>query len=515
MQKDVFEKNPIVSLKNIRKIFSHTIANDDVSVDLYDGEVLSLLGENGAGKSTIMKILYGLYAKDGGDILINGEVVKIKSPQDAMNYGIAMIQQHFSLVPTHDAVENIILGRTKGIINKEVYKKEIEEIAKKYSFDVPLDVPVSLLSVGQQQKVEILKALFIRAKILIMDEPSAVLTPQETDNLLMFIKDFASHGGSVIFITHKLKEVIAVSDRVVVMRLGKKVGEIEKSEFNEEKISNMMIGETPELSDTNNDTDYLDAKTILDIKNVSLVGSDGVVKLDGVSFEIREGEIFGIAGVSGNGQDEICDCVSGLTRPSAGTIKLDGNDVSSLSIKEINDLGLGYVPLDRYRDAMVMDMNLSENMLLKHVFDKSWFKKGFVIDKGRLDEYTSTAIKDHQIKAEGPHDRAGALSGGNQQKVVLAREVDIGSKLLILNQPTRGLDMGAVARIQNVILEERNNKKAVLLISTELSELFEMCDRIAVMFKGRIMHIFQRGEYNIEKIGLLMAGVEVEGRTTE
>ena len=501
---------PVISLKNVTKTFSKVIANSDVSIDLYEGEVLSLLGENGAGKSTIMKVLYGLYSKDSGEIFVNGENVKIKSPFDAMSRGIAMIQQHFSLVPTHNAVENIILGKTQGVINYNDYKKKIEEIAKQYDLEVPFDVPIASLSVGQQQKIEILKALYIDAKVLIMDEPTAVLTPQETDNLLLFIKEFTKKGNSVIFITHKLKEVIAVADRVIVMRTGKNVAEVKKGNFDENVLSNLMIGKDIAVEVKKEKTNIQDKKEVLKLENVSFIAKNGVKLLDNISFSIHEGEVFGIAGVSGNGQDEVCDIIAGIKKIKEGKVYFSDECVNSLSIKERNERGMGYVPLDRYRDAMVMDMTLAENMLLKHAFDKSWFKHGFIIDKKKLDNYTKEAIQNHLIKATGPKDKGKNLSGGNQQKVVLAREVDMAKKFLVLNQPTRGLDMGAVERIQNVILDEKKKGKAVLFISTELSELFEMCDKIAVMYKGKIMKIFEAGSFDIQEIGLLMAGVRKE-----
>ena len=495
---------PAVELRNVTKCFAKVVANKDVSLTVNDGEVLALLGENGAGKSTIMKILYGLYGLDEGKILIHGEEVQIKSPADAMARGIAMIQQHFSLVPTHTATENIILGNVHGYIPFKEYTTKLEKIAQDYGFDVPMDRPVNTLAVGQQQKIEILKALYINAHILIMDEPTAVLTPQESDNLMNFIKEFTAKGNSVVFITHKMKEVMEVADRIVVMRNGVVVDEVRREDTNEHELARKMIGQEIVPPERNAQENFGD--DVLTLSHVSLQEKQGAKLLDDISFTIHEGEIFGIAGVSGNGQDELCDVISGLRLPTGGQVMLGTEDITKASIRQRNKFGIGYVPVDRYRDAMVMDMTLAENVLLKRCFDKDWFKYGFIRQK-YLNSYTNDLIQRHRVKANDCFDIAGGLSGGNQQKVVLGREVDLASRLLILNQPTRGLDMGAVDRIHHVVMDEKAKKKAVLLISTELTEIFEICDRIAVMHNGRFMGIFRNGELTTEQIGLLMAGV--------
>ena len=501
---------PAVELQHVTKCFAKVVANHDVSLAVYPGEVVALLGENGAGKSTIMKILYGLYGKDSGTILINGEEATIKSPADAVEKGIAMIQQHFSLVPTHTATENIILGNVKGRIRIREYDEKIRKIAQDYGFDVPVDVPIGKLAVGQQQKVEILKALYLNTSILIMDEPTAVLTPQESDNLMQFIKNFTAQGKSVVFITHKMKEVMEVADRIVVMRAGVVVGTVDRASTNEKELARLMIGEdiVPPVRDASDDFEKREVG--LKVEDVCLSEKNGGTLLNHISFDIHDGEIFGIAGVSGNGQDDLCDVLCGLRRPSSGHVFFGEKDVTNLSIRKHNEAGLGYVPLDRYRDGMVMDMTLAENILLKGSFDKKWFNHGFTRQK-ELEKYTEDIIARHRVKATGAGDLARSLSGGNQQKVVLGREVDIGTNLLIFNQPTRGLDMGAVDRIHHVMMEEKQNGKALLLISTELSEIFEMCDRIAVMYKGEVMGIYRNGDLTTEQIGLLMAGVKNEG----
>ena len=501
---------PVVEMKHITKCFAKVVANRDVSLEVNEGEVVALLGENGAGKSTIMKILYGLYSLDEGSIFIRGRETAVKSPADAMANGIAMIQQHFSLVPVHTATENIILGNVRGHINLKKQNKVIRNLALQYHFDIPVDVKVGELAVGVQQKIEILKALFINAKILIMDEPTAVLTPQESDSLMAFIKDYTAKGNSVVFITHKLKEVMEVADRVVVMRNGVVVNTVRKNETNEHELAQMMIGHDiiPAVRDTSMDFESL--PTVLEFRNVTLQPKDAVPVIDNVSFAVHEGEIFGIAGVSGNGQDELCDVLSGIRPMTSGEILFRGRSMSEMSIRERIELGMGYVPVDRYRDAMEMDMTLAENILLKASYDPKWSRNGF-IRKKELDEYTSQVIRDHAVKATGPGDLARSLSGGNQQKVVLGREVDLGKSLMVFNQPTRGLDMGAVDRIHKVILSEKENKKAILLVSTELSEIFGLCDRIAVMYKGRFMGIYNNGDLTTAQIGLLMAGISYGG----
>ena len=340
-----------------------------------------------------------------------------------------------------------------------------------------------------------------------MDEPTAVLTPQESEHLMQFIKDFTAKGSSVVFITHKMKEVMEVADRIVVMRNGVVVDEVRRADTDEQQLARLMIGQ--EIVPPARDQKDCTGDPVLTLRDVSLQEKHAAPLLSGISFTIRQGEIFGIAGVSGNGQDDLCDVICGLKKPTAGQILLSGQDITGASIRRRNACGIGYVPVDRYRDGMVMDMTLSENILLKRCFDKGWFNHGF-IRREKLDSYTNRLIENHRVKANDCHDTAGSLSGGNQQKVVLGREVDLASRLLILNQPTRGLDMGAVDRIHHVILEEKTNQKAVLLISTELSEIFELCDRIAVMHGGRFMGIYRNGQLTTQQIGLLMAGVPLK-----
>lgn len=500
---------PVVELQHVCKYFANVIANHDVSFSVGEGEVVALLGENGAGKSTIMKILYGLYGADEGDVFIRGEKVHIKSPKDAMGRGIAMIQQHFSLVPTHTVTENIILGNVHGVISMEACGKKVKEIAQTYGFDIPVDAKVGDLSVGQQQKVEILKALYLDAKILIMDEPTAVLTPQESTALMGFIRDFAANGHSVVFITHKMKEVMEAADRIVIMRNGVVAGNVAKADTNEHDLAQMMIGQDLSATATLEPVPA-DAPVALALDKVSVAKKGQVPILSEVSLQVRQGEVFGIAGVSGNGQDEVCEVICGGRAPTSGAVHCAGQDITNMPLRQRIELGIGYVPVDRYRDAMVMDMTLWENLLLKSSFSKQWTRHGFLSHK-KLRAYTKDMIANHQVKASGPEDRAGSLSGGNQQKLVLGREIDVGTQVIVFNQPTRGLDMGAVDRIHQSILEEKKAGKGILLVSTELSEIFEMCDRYAIMHQGHIVGIYENGQLTTQQVGLLMAGSSLEG----
>ena len=495
---------PFFELRNVSKCFARVVANKDVSFSIDRGEVLALLGENGAGKSTVMKILYGLYRADSGHILMDGVEKHIHSPRDAMALGVSMIQQHFALVNAHTVTENIILGNIHGKIDYKACREKVLEISRQYGFELPADEKVGDLAVGVQQKVEIVKALYLKTRLLIMDEPTAVLTPQETDKLMQFVIDFTRAGNSVIFITHKLKEVMEIADNIVVMRSGMVAGNVCKKDTNERELSQLMIGKELVKAERTQQA-AISGDIRLELRDVLVQHKNQVPVLKDVSLQIARGEIFGIAGVSGNGQEELCRVVCGALPVTKGSLWLNGVDITQKTVRERIEMGIGYVPVDRYRDAMVMDMTLAENMMLKTNFQRKW-KKGFFINEKLLNDETNAAIRDFNIKAPGPDAKAGELSGGNQQKVVLAREVASGTQLLVMDQPTRGLDLGAVNNIHATILEESRKGKSILLISTELSEIFALCDRIAVIFKGAFMGIYSREELTTEKIGLLMAG---------
>lgn len=503
-------KQPFVEFQNISKYFAKVIANKDVTFTINKGEVLALLGENGAGKSTIMKILYGLYHAEEGQILLNSKALHIKSPQDAMKHRIGMIQQHFSLIPAHTVLENIALGNERGLLNKKEIARKINDLSKKYNFNIDPDSYIKDLPVGVQQKVEILKTLYQDVELLIMDEPTAVLTPQEAITLMNFVKDFVAHGHSVVFITHKMQEVMTIADRIIVMRNGMVLGDLKKEDTNEKELSNLMIGkEIPALKKAENAF----SGDVLKVEDLTVIGKQGNNALKNLTFSIGKGEILGIAGVSGNGQQELGEVISGLFIASEGEIYLEGRAINKLTVKERIDAGIGYVHADRHSAGLVLDMSLSENLLLKTSFKKEWSKYSF-INRKKLNTYAEEIVSDYSVKTSGIDSPMKSLSGGNQQKVVLGREVTIGSKLIIFDQPTRGLDLGAIEYVHRTILEERNKGKCILLISTELSEVFALSDRIGVLYDGELLRIMDKNEADIETVGMLMAGY-VEGAKNE
>lgn len=502
-------EQPVVELRHITKRFAKVLANDDVSMQIHGGEVVALLGENGAGKSTVMKILYGLYSASSGEILVDGEKRKIDSPKDAMDLGIAMVQQHFSLVQAGTVTENIILGTVSGKIDYKAEQEKIRELSDRYHFDVPENAVIRDLPVGIQQKVEILKALHRNARILILDEPTAVLMPQEIGTLMDFIRDFAKKGNSVIFITHKMKEVMDVADRIVVLRNGRVEGDVRKEDVDTKTLAKMMIGHDLEQVVRTDQPDFSQRQSVLQVRDISIEPKGGVPILSHLSFDIREGEILGVAGVSGNGQQELCEMLYGALRPTSGQVHLDGKDITYENVRSHIKAGIGYCASDRYKYGMVSGMSLSENMMLKSSYLGRWDKKGWISWK-KVAAYTDDIIRRYKVKAPDSSVTAGSLSGGNQQKVVVARETDMGRRLLIFDQPTRGLDLGAINHVHQVILDERAAGKAILLVSTELSELFELSDRIAVMYQGRFMGIFDPSGLTTETIGLLMAGIGME-----
>jgi general nucleoside transport system ATP-binding protein len=494
---------PLFELQHITKYFSKVIANSDVSFSIQEGEILSLLGENGAGKSTCMKILYGLYHPDSGTICQNGVPVSIHSPRDAMSLGISMIQQHFSLVQAATVTENIILGKVSGIINWHKKEQEIVSLAEKFGFSVDPKACIKDLSAGEQQKVEILKALYRETSLLIMDEPTAILTPREIENLMQFSKNYAAKGNSIIFITHKMKEVLEISDRIVIMRDGRVYGDILRRDADETKLASMMFGhkiDSLPIPDKKSVQDSI----ILRVENLTVKRKNEPVRLNNISFEIHAGEILGFAGVSGNGQQELCMSLCGA-ESSSGNIFLNGNDISNFSIRERIESGIGYVPSDRFRYGMIMNMSLSENIFLKSSYNCELSRFG-IIDFRKLHQKTAELIASFNVKATGPQAKAGELSGGNQQKILVGRETSGNKDLVIFDQPSRGLDLDAIQHVHKTILQEKQNGKAVLLISTELSEIFTLSDRIAVLYKGAIQCICTPEELDTASIGLLMAG---------
>lgn len=489
-----------VEMKHIHKSFGPVKANQDVNFDLEQGEIHALLGENGAGKTTLMRILYGLYKADSGEIMVNGKKVTIHSPKEAIAVGVGMVTQHFTLVPPLTVAENVVLGYTNGVVlsQKEI-EKNVAAAAEKYGIQVNPSALVKDLSVGERQRVEILKALYRNARILIMDEPTAVLVPQEVDILFESLLRLVQSGLSVIFISHKLVEVMAVCDRITVLRDGKVANTVKKSETSQVELAKMMVGRETfgvRLQDACETSD-----PIYEIEGIALEGKHDKKVLDDVSFCVSKGEILGIAGVSGNGQGELTEVLTGLVLPSKGRIKLEGKDITHLTPGQISDAGLGRTPQDRH-EGTIGDLTVAENLALEHV--KNYTSRG-LLNRKKIREDAAAIIKEFQIKAS-PGDQLRKLSGGNMQKVVLARALSRQPKVLIASQPTRGLDVGATEYVRNRLLEERARGTAIVLLSEDLDEVLALSDRIAVIYEGRIMGVVPSSEATPEKIGLLMAG---------
>jgi len=508
----------VVELSGISKFFPGVLALDKVDLTVKRGEVLALLGENGAGKSTLMRILYGMYKPDEGEIKINGKIANIESPKDAMELGIGMIHQHFTLVPVHSVVENVMLGTItdpRRSFSVEETAKEIEKLGEMYGIKVDPFATVNQLPVEMQQRVEIIKALYRGAKVLIMDEPTAVLTPQSTEMLFNFIRDFRRQGNSVIFISHKLNEVLEIADRIVVLRSGRVTGEIPRQDATEEELAVMMVGRelsNLEIRSINNVS--LDKKEpILAIKDLKIKGDLGHWAVDSLNLEIFAGEIHGIAGVSGNGQDELAEALYGLRPISEGNIYLNIHHKNISLVNEptrrIIDYGVGYIPADRHKEGLVLDMSIQENLIIKN-FDTPSFSRRGILQNDAIRQYATRTIENFAIKTPSPDTLVRYLSGGNQQKIVIAREIATAKYLLIAVQPTRGLDIASTNYVHQMLLKARNEGKGVLLISTELSEILSLSDRFSVIYRGRILKTLDRRDVNIDEIGLLMMGVTTE-----
>lgn len=499
-----------LELKNITKRFPGVLANAHVDFDVKEGEVHALLGENGAGKSTLMKILYGLYQPDDGEVFINGKPVKISSPNDAINLGIGMIHQHFMLVDSLTVAENIALGlpSSRGpITDLDVVSKRIEALAKKYGLQVDPDAYIWQLAVGQRQRVEILKALYRGADLLILDEPTAVLTPQEVDEFMQTIRQMTEEKHSIIFISHKLHEVIAISQRVTVLRNGRRVDSCPTAGCTKHDLARMMVGQEivmPKLSSLPKLGEIR-----LELKNVHAMSDRETPALRGVDLQIQSGEIVGLAGVSGNGQAELAQVVTGLRQPQQGHVIVGGKDMTGKLPGQIIRCGLAYIPEERMRDGMVQDFNISENIILRDHNESPYAQRGFLIHRV-IAEFTDKLIGLFHIKTPSRETPARNLSGGNIQKVVLARELSRNPRIIIAAQPTRGLDIGASEYVHNSLLEQRERGAAILLISEDLDEVLALSDRVAVIYEGRIMGILANKDAEREKIGLLMAGVHPE-----
>lgn len=495
-------------LRNITKQFPGVLANDRVSISVDRGEVLGLLGENGAGKSTLMNILAGLYRPDEGEIVVDEEVVTLSDPAEAIALGIGMIHQHFMLVPVFDVVEAIALGAETsrgplGRFDKQSARRRIEELASTYGLFVDLDARIEDLPVGVRQRVEILKALYRKSDILVLDEPSAVLTPQETEELFAIIRSLAAGGTSVIFITHKLHEVLEVADRITVLRRGKVVGTTTPSEATSEMLAEMMVGRGVKLTVERGQA--TPSSTVLEVKALTVRDERGRLAVDGVSFELRAGEIFAIAGVQGNGQTELVEALTGLRPIDSGFASLNGTSLPFGSPRKIADLGVAHIPEDRSRDGMIKGMSVAENLIINS-YHRGQFSQRGILNLEAIGRNAVQAIGDFDVRTPSADVMLGTLSGGNQQKVILAREFSRDVRLVIAAQPTRGLDVGSIEYIHRRIVERRDRGAAVLIVSTELDEVFALGDRIAVMFRGRLVGLLDGASATRERVGLLMGG---------
>ena len=504
----------VIEMLNIRKEFPGIVANDDITLQLRRGEIHALLGENGAGKSTLMSVLFGLYQPEKGVIKKNGEVVNIKDPNDATALNIGMVHQHFKLVDVFTVLDNIILGAedTKmGFLQKKAARKKVEALSEKYGLKVDLDAKIEDITVGMQQRVEILKMLYRDNEILIFDEPTAVLTPQEIDELMATMKGFAKEGKSILFITHKLNEIMAVADRCSVLRKGKYIGTVNICDTNKQELSNMMVGRPVQLQVEKQPS--TPGEVVLDVKGLTVpskVHKNNAVK--NVSFQVRTGEIVCIAGIDGNGQSELIYGLTGLEKASKGTITLCGQDISKMNIKNRSRAGMSHIPEDRHKHGLVLDFTVEQNMVLQDFQDKRFQKLGF-IKNDAVRQYSDQLIEAFDVRSgQGSITVARSMSGGNQQKAIIAREMDRDMDLIIAVQPTRGLDVGAIENIHSRIVAQRDAGKAVLLVSLELDEVMNLSDRILVMYEGEIVGELDPKTTTVQELGLYMAGAK---RNTE
>ncbi len=495
-----------IELKGITKKFGALVANDAIDLKVARGEIHAILGENGAGKSTLMNIVYGLVNADSGKIFVEDKEVIINEPADALKYGIGMVHQHFMLIPVFTVAENIALGREQskgGFLSLDEVKKKIKLLAEEFKFDIDPDALIEDLPVGVQQRVEIIKALIYDAKVLILDEPTAVLTPQETDELLSIMRTLKNKGTSIIFITHKLREVQEVADKITIIRLGKVVNTV-ASNTSQEELASMMVGRQVDLAP--NKTEVKPGKIILDINKLSVSNSLGRKIIDSLSLQVRAGEILAIAGVQGNGQSELARAIVNLEDHVSGSIKLDQKEILGITVQDSLREGIAYIPESRELDGLISSFSIVENLILD-VHDISPAAKKGRLNSDYINENSAKLVKEFDIRAQSIFDPASSLSGGNKQKVVLARELSREVKLVVASQPTRGLDVGSIEFVYEKLLAERSANRAILLISSELDEVLELADRIAVIYKGEI--VGEVGpEVSREKLGLMMAGIK-------
>lgn len=505
----------VIEMNHIRKEFPGIVANDDITLQLKKGEIHALLGENGAGKSTLMSVLFGLYQPEAGEIKKDGKVVEIHDPNDATALGIGMVHQHFKLVDVFTVLDNIILGAETtdklGFLKKKEAREKVIALSERYGLKVDVDAKVEDITVGMQQRVEILKMLYRDNDILIFDEPTAVLTPQEIDELMEIMREFAREGKSILFITHKLNEIMAVSDRVTVLRKGKYIGTVNTQKTNKQELSNMMVGRPVQLEIHKKDA--VPGETVLDVRNLTVpskIHKNDAVR--GVSFQVHKGEILCIAGIDGNGQTELIHGLTGLEKASAGKITLCGEDISNASIRKRSQTGMAHIPEDRHKHGLVLGYTLEQNLVLQKYKEPRFQNHGF-IRFGEVRKYAEKLIEEYDIRSgQGPITIARSMSGGNQQKAIIARELDRDEPLVVAVQPTRGLDVGAIEHIHAQLVAERDEGKAILLVSLELDEVLGLSDRILVIYEGELVGELDPKHTTPEELGLYMSGAKRQGK---
>lgn len=498
-----------IEMLDITKAFPGVVANDNITLRVLENEIHAILGENGAGKSTLMSILFGLYGADSGRILVRGSEARIRDPNHATELGIGMVHQHFKLIQNYTVAENIILGlepRTRsGTVDMKSAISRVSDLSKRYGLEVDPESRIETVSVGMQQRVEILKLLYRNADILIFDEPTAVLTPQEIDELVEIFGRLKAEGKTIILITHKLREITRVADRCTVLRRGKCIATVNVAEATESGLAEMMVGRSIQFRLDR--SPFRPGSPVLQLRDLCVSNSKGLPAVRSLSLEVREGEIVGIAGVDGNGQSELVAAITGLIPPESGTILLSGRDITRASIAERIGQGMGHVPEDRHKFGLVLDFHLDENTVLKTFGDQRFCDRWGILDRKEIRKYGTQLIEKYDIRAgEGANTKAGSMSGGNQQKVIIAREIELSPKLLVIAQPTRGLDVGAIETIHARILAEREKGRAILLVSFELDEIMGLCDRIAAISKGEIVGMVDSDEADEREIGAMMAG---------
>ncbi|ASV65896.1 ABC transporter ATP-binding protein [Cytobacillus sp. FSL W7-1323] len=496
----------VIEMLNIRKEFPGIVANNNITLQVKPGEIHALLGENGAGKSTLMNVLFGLYQPEKGEIKVRGNIEKITNPNVANELGIGMVHQHFMLVDKFTVTENIILGKeitSKGKIDLKEAEKVVSDISQKYGLSVDPKAKIADISVGMQQRVEILKTLYRGADILIFDEPTAVLTPQEIAELIQIMGKLIKEGKSIILITHKLKEIMEVCDRVTVIRKGEGIGTLNVSETNPDELASLMVGR--EVTFKTEKTEAMPKEASLEIQSLTVKDSRNIAVVDNLNLTVRKGEIVGIAGVDGNGQTELVEAIAGLRKVEKGSILLNNKEITKLNTRKVTESGIGHIPQDRHKHGLVLDFTIGENMVLQTYYQQPYSKTGLMNKKAIYDQ-ANRLIEEYDVRTPSEYTPARALSGGNQQKAIIGREVDRNPDLLIASQPTRGLDVGAIEFIHRKLIDQRDQGKAVLLVSFEMDEIMNVSDRIAVIFEGEIIAMVDPKETTEQELGLLMAG---------